>query len=78
MQPGISRIRSQWVGWVVIAVFLAASVSHAEDRSALQPGAGEKAPGAWTIFVLTSGDQFRPPPPAPVAGEFVILARNPV
>ena len=64
MHPGSPRTRSQWGPWFALAVcFLAASVSHAETPSPFQPGEGERPLAAWTTFVLTSGDQFRPPPP---------------
>jgi membrane-associated phospholipid phosphatase len=40
-----------------------AVVSRAQDQSLFQKE-GEKKPGTWKTFVLTSGDQFRPPPPS--------------
>ncbi len=42
----------------------AAQVSHAQDQSVFREAENGKKPDVWKTFVLTSGDQFRPPPPS--------------
>lgn len=63
--PRIPPPLFRWGSCLVTVVSLVvASVAHAENRSASQPGGGEEPPGPWSTFVLASETQFRPPPPA--------------
>lgn len=56
------RILYLWILWLVLANCLeTASVSGAEVT--FQGEKREKTPGTWRTLILTSEDQFRPPPP---------------